>query len=282
MQTSRFEQKYIITDEVALQVREFVRSYLELDENGVGKPNFSYPVHSLYLDNDALKTYWDTINGNKNRYKLRLRFYNNQPDSPVFFEIKRRMNNCIMKQRGGVRRAAVDEVLAGRLPAHSDFVSKDPKHVIALENFRRLATEIGAVPKVHIGYYREAYVPLDDNSARLTMDRQVRSEPELTARLSTEMVNPTLVWGNDVVLELKFTNRFPEWFRELVRIFNLHQCGAAKYVDGVALQGEYRLRPSSVNAGARGLSGPAEGLDKADPTRHTLAPQTGVVTTLTR
>ena len=90
MQTSRFEQKYIITDEVALQVREFVRSYLELDENGVGKPNFSYPVHSLYLDNDELKTYWDTINGNKNRYKLRLRFYNNQPDSPVFFEIKRR------------------------------------------------------------------------------------------------------------------------------------------------------------------------------------------------
>src|SRR5262245_41914911 len=115
MQASRFEQKYLITEDLALNVRDFVRSYLELDENGVGKPNFSYPVHSLYLDSDDLKTYWDTINGNKNRYKLRLRFYNSLPDSPVFFEIKRRMNNCIMKQRGGVRREMVDEVLAGRL-----------------------------------------------------------------------------------------------------------------------------------------------------------------------
>jgi hypothetical protein len=281
MQASRYEQKYIITDETALQVREFVRSYLELDENGVGKPNFSYPVHSLYLDSSELKTYWDTINGNKNRYKLRLRFYNSQPDSPVFFEIKRRMNNCIMKQRGGVLRSAVDEILAGRLPEPSDLVARDPKHIMALEEFSRLTLEIGATPKVHIAYYREAYVPHDDNSARLTLDREVRSEPELTARLSTEMIQPVLVWGRDVVLELKFTNRFPEWFRELVRVFNLRQCGAAKYVDGVALQGEYRLRPGAV-AGSRAFSDSAEGLDKPCSTRHTLAPQTGIETTVHR
>ena len=93
LQASRFEQKYIINEETALQIREFVRSYLELDENGVGKPNYSYPVHSLYLDSDKLTLYWRTINGDKNRFKLRLRFYNNNPDTPVFFEIKRRMNN---------------------------------------------------------------------------------------------------------------------------------------------------------------------------------------------
>jgi hypothetical protein len=276
MQTSRYEQKYIITDDVALQIREFVRSYLELDENGVGKPNFSYPVHSLYLDSADLKTYWDTINGNKNRYKLRLRFYNSHPDSPVFFEIKSRMNNCIQKQRGGVLRSAVDEILAGRMPAPSDLVSKDPKHVVALQNFSRRMMEIDARPKVHIAYYREAYVPHDDNSARLTMDREVRSEPEPTTVLSTDMNKPILVWGHDVVLELKFTNRFPDWFRELVRIFGLRQCGAAKYVDGVALQGEYRLRPGVITRGF----GPAEGLDKPALNSHTLAPQSSRKTNL--
>jgi SPX domain protein involved in polyphosphate accumulation len=97
LQKSRFEQKYIITEEQALQIRDFVQAYLELDENGVGKPNFSYPVHSLYLDSNDLKLYWTTINGDKNRFKLRIRFYNNKPETPVFFEIKRRMNNCIMK-----------------------------------------------------------------------------------------------------------------------------------------------------------------------------------------
>jgi hypothetical protein len=241
MQASRFEQKYIISEETALLVRSFVRSYLELDENGVGKPNYSYPVHSLYLDSDDLKLYWSTINGDKNRFKLRLRFYNNNPDTPVFFEIKRRMNNCIMKQRGGVRRDAVDGLLAGHLPEAPHLVSKDPKQLSALQHFCQLMQDIQASPKVHIGYLREAYVPHDDNSARLTLDRHVRSEPEMTARLSTHMENPTVVWGQDVVLELKFTNRFPDWFRELVHVFGLRQCGAAKYVDGVALLGEFRL-----------------------------------------
>jgi hypothetical protein len=248
MQASRFEQKYIITEEVALQIRDFVRSYLELDENGVGKPNYSYPVHSLYLDSDDLKLYWSTINGDKNRFKLRLRFYNNNPDTPVFFEIKKRMNNCIMKQRGGVRRDAVDWLLAGHIPEQAHMVSKDPKHLIALQNFCRLMQQIHARPKAHIGYLREAYVPHDDNSARLTMDREVRAEPELTARLSTKMEQPVLVWGKDVVLELKFTNRFPDWFRDLVRVFGLRQCGAAKFVDGVATLGEYRLDPKRIAA----------------------------------
>jgi hypothetical protein len=246
MQASRFEQKYIISEEQALQVRDFVRSYLELDENGVGKPNYSYPVHSLYLDSDDLKLYWTTINGDKNRFKLRLRFYNNNPDTPVFFEIKRRMNNCIMKQRGGVRRDSVDWLLAGHIPEQAHMVSKDPKHLVALQNFCHLMQQIRAKPKAHIAYFREAYVPHDDNSARLTMDREVRAEPELSARLSTKMEHPILIWGKDIVLELKFTNRFPDWFRELVRIFGLRQCGAAKYVDGVATLGEYRLDARNI------------------------------------
>src|SRR4051812_31737596 len=241
LQASRWEQKYIISEELALQVREFVRSYLELDENGVGKPNYSYPVHSLYLDSDDLRFYWSTINGDKNRFKLRLRFYNDHSDTPIFFEIKRRMNNCILKKRGGVRRDAVALLLNGHLPDPAHLISNNPKQFMALEEFCRLMQEHRARPTVHIAYSREAYVPHDDNSARLTMDRLVSAEPEPMARLCTQMRNPVVVWGKEVVLELKFTNRFPDWFAELVRVFGLRQCGAAKYVDGAALLGENRL-----------------------------------------
>src|SRR5213594_4241209 len=111
MQKQRFELKYLVNEETALMVRDFVRSYLDFDEYSVGKPNYSYPVHSLYVDSDDLKLYWATINGDKNRFKLRLRFYNNHPDTPVFFEIKRRLNGCILKQRGGVRKDAVPWLL---------------------------------------------------------------------------------------------------------------------------------------------------------------------------
>src|SRR5213593_4164227 len=126
MQTSRFEQKYVINEEQAIQIRDFVRSYLELDENGVGKPNYSYPVHSLYVDSDDLKLYWSTINGDKNRFKLRLRYYATHPDAPVFFEIKRRKNNTIEKERGGVRQDSVALLLSGQLPQAEHLVSKSP------------------------------------------------------------------------------------------------------------------------------------------------------------
>lgn len=238
LQAQRFELKYIISEEVALAVRDFVSSYLEIDEFGATLPNLSYPVHSLYLDSPDMKLYKSTINGDKNRFKLRLRFYENRADAPVFFEIKRRMNNTISKQRGGVRRDGVEGLLAGQLPNPSHLVSKEPKQLVALQNFCRLLSNLEASPKAHIAYLREAWISRYDNSVRVTMDRNVRCDPEPSARLSTEMIQPVTVFGNKVVLELKFTNRFPDWFKELVRVFGLMQCGAAKYVDGVTLVGE--------------------------------------------
>lgn len=238
LQAQRFELKYIISEEVALAVRDFVSSYLEIDEFGATLPNLSYPVHSLYLDSPDMKLYKSTINGDKNRFKLRLRFYENRADAPVFFEIKRRMNNTISKQRGGVRRDGVEGLLAGQLPNPNHLVSKEPKQLVALQNFCRLLANLEATPKAHIAYVREAWISRYDNSVRVTMDRNVRCDPEPSARLSTEMIQPVTVFGNKVVLELKFTNRFPDWFKELVRVFGLMQCGAAKYVDGVTLVGE--------------------------------------------
>src|SRR5712671_3386949 len=126
MQHSRYELKYLITEEVAAKVRDFVRCYIALDEYGVGRPNYSYDVHSLYLDSDNLEIYWRTVNGDKNRFKLRLRYYSDHPDSPVFFEIKRRMKDIILKQRGGVRHESVPILLAGHLPGPEDMISKDP------------------------------------------------------------------------------------------------------------------------------------------------------------
>ena len=241
LQFQRFELKYSITETVALAVRDFISSYLEVDEYGATLPNLSYSVHSLYLDSDDLQLYQTTINGDKNRFKLRLRFYENRPEAPVYFEIKRRANNTISKQRGGVRREEVNWLLAGHLPEPAHLVSQDPKHQVALQRFCQLMNQLHAKPKAHVAYLREAWISTRDNSIRVTMDREVRCEPEPTARLSTQMHDPVMVFGNEVILELKFTDRYPDWFKELVRIFGLMQCGAAKYVDGVAKLGEYRL-----------------------------------------
>ena len=244
LQRQRYEHKYIIRENVALALRDFVSSYLELDSFGATQPNKSYPVHSLYLDSPDLKLYQTTINGDKNRYKLRIRFYEDRPKAPVFFEIKRRTDNTISKQRGGVKREALAQVMAGQLPLPEHMANDDPQHRAAIEQFIHHMNELNATPKAHVAYYREAWISTDDNSVRVTMDRETRIQVDPTYRMSTEMTDPHYVFGDNIVLELKFTNRYPDWFRELVRIFGLAQCGAAKYVDGVTLIGESKVRMS--------------------------------------
>jgi SPX domain protein involved in polyphosphate accumulation len=269
MQPQRFEHKYIIPNTVALQIRDFVSGPLEIDEYGKTLPNFSYPVHSLYLDSADLKLYEATINGDKNRYKLRLRFYENRPDAPVYFEIKRRMNNTIAKQRAGVRREAVSDLLAGQLPEPRHMVSRDPRHLLALQRFCEHAAALQAEPMAHVAYLREAWLSPHDNSVRVTMDRNIRIELEHTCRLNTSMTQPVQVFDYEtlpgeeaVVLELKFTTRFPDWFKDLVSGFGLMQCGAAKYVDGLTRlmerwgRGAVRLRdPSVLDRGRLRLNG---------------------------
>ena len=239
MQQQRFELKYLVTEGVAEGIRAYVSSYLELDEFAVGKPNNSYVIHSLYLDSDDLRLYWGTINGTKNRFKLRLRFYNE--NSPVFFEIKRRLNYCILKQRAGVKREHVQDVLEGNMRPEF-FIKNDATTLQAAQNFFYLTRAMQARPKVHISYLREAWVTPDNNSIRLTLDRAVSAERELTLKLKEDRRRATTTdLAKHVILELKFTGRYPYWFRELVEVFGLMQTGAAKYCEGVIALGENKM-----------------------------------------
>lgn len=239
LQECRYELKYYLTEEVATAMRDFVQSYLDVDEYGAGQPSLSYPTMSLYLDSEDLETYWHTINGNKNRFKLRLRYYDDQADSPVFFEIKRRMNNVILKHRAAVRREAVRWLLAGHFP--------EPEHLLnpasgeqlhAVQHFVELMVRCEARPKLHVAYLREAYENADNNAVRLTFDRAVESTPNPDWQLIAKGTSAHRVFESFLILELKFTERFPNWFRELVEHFNCIQGGAAKYAEGICTKGE--------------------------------------------
>lgn len=244
LQATRFELKYCVNAQVALQMREFVRGYLVPDEFCVGKPDHSYHIHSIYLDSDDLQIYWDVLNSNKNRYKLRIRYYDDRPDTPVFFEIKRRMNDAILKKRCAVRRDAVAQLLAGQLPEAQHLISPSPKSFDAIQEFCHLKEDLRASPKTQVAYRREAWVGTADNSVRVSFDRDVCSAPNFTGITTTSIENYVMPFAPDVILELKFTGRFPNWFREMVELFGVMPRGAAKYADGVDRLGEPRLNPA--------------------------------------
>lgn len=238
-QQQRFELKYLIDEEQTEHIRHFVTSYLELDDYAVGRPNYSYPVHSVYMDSDDLWTHQATINGTKNRFKLRLRYYDDKPHTPVFFEVKARVDNCILKQRCGVKKEAVALIASGQLPAPEQLFSKEPRQIAAIERFVLLAHKLNARPKIHNHYMREAWVSPNDNSVRVTFDRQILIEPHFQNTAVVDMKCPIQVFPEFTVLELKFTTRYPNWFKDLVRHFNLMQWSSAKYSEGIVTLGEH-------------------------------------------
>jgi SPX domain protein involved in polyphosphate accumulation len=163
IQGSRFEQKYIVTEEVALQIRGFIRSHLELDENAVGKPNYSYAVDSVYLDSRDLKLFWATLNNDANRFKMRLRFYDGNPEAPVFFELKEQSKGKRRtKRRAAVHRDCFESLLAGQSPQESDLASGHPNDMGVLQEFCERMHELDARPLIHVAYLREAYACPDN------------------------------------------------------------------------------------------------------------------------
>ncbi len=276
-QRSRREIKYLIREETALAVRSFVNCYLEPDEFAVGRVDSSYPVHSLYLDSNDLDTYRASfVNGERNRFKLRIRYYDDDPGSPVFFEIKRRINEHIVKQRARVRREAVRALLTGESPTVDHLQSWNHQSWVDLLDFWRLVETMEAAPRAHNAYMREAYVNAGKATVRVTLDRAVRLGPEFGGDLGIELENGVEVYAGYVILELKFTELMPTWMVEMVRGFDLKSSGAAKYGMGCLLLGEQRVKRrrtgfewgTSITTSATS----APWLDASAALRHALGP----------
>lgn len=237
LQTQRFELKYRIDEPTAVALRRFVRPFLVPDDFGANRDIPWYPVHSLYLDTDAFALCHATLNGDRNRFKLRARYYDDAPTSPVYLEIKRRVDRCIHKQRALVRRDCVPLLLDGAWPTIRHLARADARQLAALRTFCELMRRLRATPRAHIAYEREAWISPGHNAVRITFDRAVQCEPMTAPRLETSFRAPASVFPGCVILEIKFTDRYPTWVAEMIRAFGLQQRSAAKYVDGLAACG---------------------------------------------
>lgn len=232
LQASRFELKYLIDERRARAVRDFAASYLELDEHAnPSRPHSAYTISSLYVDTPGLDLYLQTIGGLKNRFKLRIRFYNDQPHSPAFLEIKGRETDVIRKQRAAVTREGVASLLhCGAVNArHLVAENANGRSAAALERFCHLYRSIGAGPVLYVSYSREAYVSPASDQLRLTFDRHLMGSAfnrRLGLAMPSDGASPNL---RGVVLEMKFTDRFPPWMRDLVETFDLERRSVAKY-----------------------------------------------------
>lgn len=234
LQASRYELKYLIDEAQAQSIRTFIRRFLVYDPNANPELAYRYHVHSLYCDSRDLQLYKATQCGMKNRFKLRIRFYNDDMSQPTFLEIKRRIGSVICKERATISKENARRLLFGHhIPGCCLIGSKREKGQQALDQFCTLYRQIGALPCVYVSYTREAFVQPDGNDVRITFDRDLTSSRfDVTTAMHVPK-RPTPAEMRPVLLELKFTDRHPVWMRELVSSLNLWRVSFAKYVQCV-------------------------------------------------
>lgn len=227
----RYELKYHITESTAKAIAQFIKPYLEVDRYCKLQRSGDYPIVSLYLDSANLQLCQESLRGHKNRFKLRIRSYTDEPDYPRFFEIKRRMNTIIIKSRARVMDRDVPTLLAG-LPLPPQNYTADME---TIDQFQLYMNSIKAKPTVLVRYMRQAYEGDSQNKIRVTFDRElaysITNSPEVRLGGRGWQRNPYTI--GSVILEIKFTDRYPVWLSQMAKYFNLQQQSISKYASSI-------------------------------------------------
>lgn len=225
----RYEMKYLVSESKARALAQFVEAYLPLDRYCKARQSGAYPVATLYLDSHNLQLCRESLEGHKNRFKLRIRSYTDDTDYPRFFEIKRRMNSIIIKDRARVKYHDVAGLLSGlSLPPGNSSTDQQ-----TLRQFLLYVNSINAAPVIKVRYIRRAYEGDSHNRVRVTFDRQLAFKAGNTADVSFNDQGWQHHPAKGVIVEIKFTGHYHLWLSQMIKCFDLRRQSLSKYARSV-------------------------------------------------
>ena len=243
----RFECKYLVEPQVVPEMREYLRPFVRPDRYARHQPNGRYPVSSLYLDSPDLLLYRQTRCGEKDRFKLRIRTYDDDEQRPAYAEVKRKSNAVVHKRRVGLARADIQALLMGRdrLEMLSGLSGRQRADANYFVQHMEL---ICAQPVVRVQYLREAYEATGNEPVRVTVDSDLRHAVTLGHDLGHTSGRWVDTPTNGLIVEIKFTDRYPSWVSRFVRQFELRQCSVPKYNLAVELALNRRMATETTVA----------------------------------
>lgn len=225
----RYELKYRIPETKARAIASYIRSYIPVDRYSQDAPDLQYFISSLYFDSKNLHLCKETINKKANRFKLRIRCYDDNPETPCFVEIKRRVNNVILKDRTRLSKDDLTRVVE-EMYVPASLYKQDKK---TLQQFQFYLRVLNARPIHLVRYKRQAFEGTSSNRVRVTFDRDLCFKRVVRPELTVNGNHWHTVPMDFVILEIKFTDRYPLWLSDLVKIFDLKQTAMSKYASSV-------------------------------------------------
>ncbi|PKP52428.1 MAG: hypothetical protein CVT92_08975 [Bacteroidetes bacterium HGW-Bacteroidetes-1] len=231
--TLRYEYKYFVPTMKMETLRKMMAPFVRHDDYSEMMSDKQYTVRSIYFDTSGYACYFDKVEGIKNRKKFRLRGYNTlvNDETKVFFEIKRKFEVPIIKNRAPVLFGNALHMLGDTT---MDILPQEniayPQSEENLEKFFYHYHNYKLRPVILIIYEREAFLGLHDDKIRVTFDKNLRSVafPSVDELYCEKSARRTL--SDNFILEIKFNDHFPSWMKPIIGILALKRQSVSKYV----------------------------------------------------
>ncbi|NCC72351.1 MAG: polyphosphate polymerase domain-containing protein [Sphingobacteriia bacterium] len=229
----RYEYKYFVPNSKMNMLRSMIAPFVKYDKFSLQIENHHYTVRSIYFDTPEYNCYFEKVEGIKHRKKYRLRGYNipENNHSKVFFEIKRKYEDPILKNRAPSEyEKALGMFNGGQF---RDYLPDKTKYPLAEENLKRFFYHYHADrlrPVVLVIYEREAFLGLHDETIRVTFDKNLRSVafPAVDELYQENKVRYAL--KDSFILEVKFNDHYPAWMKPIISALGVKRQSASKYV----------------------------------------------------
>lgn len=187
-----------------------------------------YTSVSLYYDSPALSSYFEKVNGDPQRRKLRLRYYPDEAPEWCSAELKRRQGETIVKSRLRIPLAAVDELIARPSLVHPFLRELGPQDRRVLEEIWYTVEVLPMRPLVVVSYSRQPFRATDESGLRITFDTELRAR-DYDLDLARGWYGAFVLPPEICIMELKAERFLPSWAADLLQAHNCRRRTLSKY-----------------------------------------------------
>lgn len=213
---SRYEMKFLLTQEQKAAVLSAMAPYMALDRYG------RTTIRNLYCDTDNYRLVRKSLEKPAYKEKLRIRSYGNDlVNRAVFVELKKKYNGVVYKRRLAMEEQRATDWICGNAPCPADTqIARETDYFLQYYGTLR--------PRVFLAYEREAYFCKQQGNLRITFDENILARQEELTLSAPVWGTPVLPAGT-VLMEIKTDGGIPLWLTNTLTRERIYKQSFSKY-----------------------------------------------------
>lgn len=220
---NRYENKYIITEQVYRCIKPQLEEYMEVDDHS--RNGDFYTICNIYYDTPDNALIRKSLEKPAYKEKLRLRSYGMVgPRDKVYLEIKKKCNGLVNKRRTAIFLEDAYRFLNGKdKPQLQPFMNGQ-----VLNEIDYIVQKYPLQPVLFLSYDRNAMFGIEDKSFRITFDTNIRTR-RYNVGLELGNYGDPLLPPDTRIMEVKIENAAPKWFAALLSTYKIYPATYSKY-----------------------------------------------------